>query len=220
LYDPWLDYNDDGVINIYDVVAVTSIYGSTGTPINHTACKELEARVEALETKIPELEAKIDSLNASLADLEARVNELEAKPYAIRFNSTFTYYADVTTETMNWVDMDYMSVTITLNRTSYLLIMFSAEAMNNLEGKRIAIRALVDGQTAYPNALFFFTPYIHDSLGWPYTHSHVVDYMSYTYNFLMPSVSQGTHTVKIQWGVTGGTGYVDARNLIVIALPT
>lgn len=36
-YDPWRDLNDDGIINIYDVVMVTGIYGSTGTPINKTA---------------------------------------------------------------------------------------------------------------------------------------------------------------------------------------
>jgi hypothetical protein len=36
-YDPWCDVNDDGLINIFDVVAITSRYGKTGTPINKTA---------------------------------------------------------------------------------------------------------------------------------------------------------------------------------------
>ncbi|MCD6240937.1 hypothetical protein J7K27_05390 [Candidatus Bathyarchaeota archaeon] len=31
-YDPWADMNDDGVINILDVVKVASIYGTTGDP--------------------------------------------------------------------------------------------------------------------------------------------------------------------------------------------
>ncbi len=33
-YDPWLDYNDDGVIDAYDLQALGHAYGSTGTPLN------------------------------------------------------------------------------------------------------------------------------------------------------------------------------------------
>jgi len=33
-YDPWLDYNDDGVIDVYDLQALGHAYGSTGTPLN------------------------------------------------------------------------------------------------------------------------------------------------------------------------------------------
>lgn len=32
-YNPWADLNNDGIINILDVVGVTGIYGATGTPI-------------------------------------------------------------------------------------------------------------------------------------------------------------------------------------------
>jgi hypothetical protein len=67
-YDPWYDLNDDGIIDIYDVVSVCAIYDSKGTPINKTAL-------------LLELQAKIDSLNASLLDLKAyietRITELE-----------------------------------------------------------------------------------------------------------------------------------------------
>jgi hypothetical protein len=33
-YDYWADLNDDGIIDILDIVKVTSRYGATGTPIN------------------------------------------------------------------------------------------------------------------------------------------------------------------------------------------
>jgi hypothetical protein len=36
-YNPWADLNNDGVINILDVVGVTGIYGATGTPITKAA---------------------------------------------------------------------------------------------------------------------------------------------------------------------------------------
>jgi hypothetical protein len=33
-YNPWLDYNDDGIIDAYDLQALGQAYGSTGTPLN------------------------------------------------------------------------------------------------------------------------------------------------------------------------------------------
>ena len=57
-YDPWYDLNDDGEIDIVDVVIVALRFGTTGEPINKTALLlELQSRVdflnEALETRIP-----------------------------------------------------------------------------------------------------------------------------------------------------------------------
>ena len=52
-YNPWRDLNDDGIINIYDVVMVTGIYGSTGTPINKTELLlELLDRVDSNEGRL------------------------------------------------------------------------------------------------------------------------------------------------------------------------
>jgi len=65
-YDPWYDLNDDGKIDVLDVVLVTNKYGTTGTPINKT---EL----------LLELQIKINSLNASLSELQSKVNALEEK---------------------------------------------------------------------------------------------------------------------------------------------
>ena len=55
-YDPWLDTNDDGEIDIYDIVAMCNIYGTKGTPINKTELLlDLLERVEALENQsLPE----------------------------------------------------------------------------------------------------------------------------------------------------------------------
>lgn len=52
-YDPWLDNNDDGKIDIYDVVEVASAYGSVGTPINKTAMLlDLWDRVSLIENSL------------------------------------------------------------------------------------------------------------------------------------------------------------------------
>jgi hypothetical protein len=34
-YNPWADMNDDGIVDIFDVVAVTGIYESTGEPVKN-----------------------------------------------------------------------------------------------------------------------------------------------------------------------------------------
>jgi hypothetical protein len=53
-YDPWYDFDDDGDIDIYDIVDIAGRYGTTGTPLNKTEfLLELEARIAALETRIP-----------------------------------------------------------------------------------------------------------------------------------------------------------------------
>jgi hypothetical protein len=49
-YDPWLNYNDDGKIDLKDVYAMHQAYGAAGTPINKTQMLlDLQNRLEALE---------------------------------------------------------------------------------------------------------------------------------------------------------------------------
>lgn len=52
-YDPWIDTNDDGIIDVQDLQILAVIYSTSGTPINKTAL-------------LLELAARIDSLNATL----------------------------------------------------------------------------------------------------------------------------------------------------------
>jgi hypothetical protein len=63
-YDPWCDINDDGLIDIVDLVNLAIRFGGEGTPINKTA---LLLKVNATFTQ---LLAEIDSLNASLKALK------------------------------------------------------------------------------------------------------------------------------------------------------
>lgn len=75
-YDPWVDLNDDGVVDIQDLVKIISLYGTHGTAINKT---EL----------LLELMSEIDSLNATLMELESTVNYLNTT--VININETVAY---------------------------------------------------------------------------------------------------------------------------------
>jgi len=55
-YDPWLDSDYNGVIDIFDIVRLCNIYGTTGTPLNTTQL--------------------LLDLNASLTDLQNQINAL------------------------------------------------------------------------------------------------------------------------------------------------
>ena len=42
-YDPWLDYNDDGVIDVLDLQALAEVYGTSGTPLSMPASLEYDS---------------------------------------------------------------------------------------------------------------------------------------------------------------------------------
>jgi len=142
------------------------------------------------------------------------VTSLKLAPNAIPFASTYSTIETTTTETVNWVDMTGMSVTLTVGRTSHLLIMLSTEAYNSDSLERTIVHAVVGASEAYPGEIWMTPPILETSL-----HTHLHGIAAYSYNFYEPSLSSGTYTIKIQWMVTGGTGHALYRTLTVIALP-
>jgi len=117
-------------------------------------------------------------------------------------------------ETVQYVDVDDMSVILTLDETSNVLIFYSCEASPDYD-EQILIRALVGETEACPGEIFL-TPIIFD---YSQTDTYLPWMGSYTYNFHVSSVSPGTYTIKIQWLVTGGVGEMDYRNLFAMAIP-
>jgi hypothetical protein len=66
IYDPWKDINDDGKLDILDIVLITGQYAASGTPIDKTAL-------------LLELEDRIENLNASLTELRSQLEEIEKR---------------------------------------------------------------------------------------------------------------------------------------------
>jgi len=60
-YDPWYDFDDDGDIDIYDIVDIAGRYGTTGTPINKTELLlKIQARVDVLNSTLIALQEQIE----------------------------------------------------------------------------------------------------------------------------------------------------------------
>jgi len=83
-YDPWIDVNDDGVIDISDLVIMVGSIPSSGQKINKTALLlELQTRIDSLNSSLLNLEAylntKIVTLETSLVELQSRLEALEAR---------------------------------------------------------------------------------------------------------------------------------------------
>jgi len=203
----------------------------------------LEAQVTIMNSAIIQLEILYDNLNASLTSqqsridilnstLTSRLDELENRLDALEssklvWNSTYLGSA-ATTETTMWRDVanstHTLSVSIGVNRTSYLLVMFSTMAYNygsdGVISNQIYAQAVLNTQVLYPTWLRV-NPTV-EEVGWfglAY-HHHMLTYGTYSYNFQPQLVNAGNHTVKMQWRVDGGTGYLLGSALTVIALPT
>ncbi len=122
-YSPWGDLNDDGAINIFDVVWLAGRYGTTGTPMNKTALFELEARVEALETRIPQI-GYISVPPAAFVPVDSSWWVLTTN-YLANYEATITtllgavqlpHGAIVTNMTVHWRDVGTQAVMTSLRR--------------------------------------------------------------------------------------------------------
>jgi hypothetical protein len=66
-YDPWVDVNDDGIIDIVDLVNVAIRFGEEGTLINKTALLlNLQKKVDSLNSSLIELQSEIDSIKEEM----------------------------------------------------------------------------------------------------------------------------------------------------------
>jgi len=243
-YSPWMDTNDDGKIDMYDIGNVAAQYMTSGDPINKTALlydvnntfTQLLNRIAILNSSLTELnqsnillQSQIDALSSRVNTLEsnystmlARIDALEEKTaHPLPFSQTSTTYAATTTTA--WTDVVNLGVSITLEENSTLLIMFSAEAYNTLDAYTSAYiytRALVDANVAIPSEITL-TPHI-EQTGWAglLWHHHQLVWGAYTYNYFATAIAPGVHNIKMQFRVSEGTGIFNDCTLTVIALPT
>jgi hypothetical protein len=184
-YDAWKDINDDGKLDILDIVQISSQYGATGTPINKTALLwELQTEMNNLNASILQLQSKITGLETSLASMNASIDNLKNRidNVAYTYNSSWAdngvwIYSYSRNE---WHQIPEMSVSINLSRTSFVRITFSSDLGKPSYGGMI--RILVDSNIAYPGLITLKN----------------TDSMYFSMDFYLPNVSPGVHLVEAQ----------------------
>jgi len=129
---------------------------------------------------------------------------------AIPYNSTHIIGISSMSST-SWLNMSDTSVSLHLDRTSHVLIMFSASARmtSMVSPVTMYVRALVGNTIANPDTGTSFSTNV----------ASVFECSAFV--FYLPNVNSGTYTVYIQWTVSNAmvTGYVNERTLNVLALP-
>ncbi len=76
-YDPWIDTNDDGIIDIFDIAKLALAFGAEGTPINKTALLlDLLNRLDALNATVIEQQNTINQLDSTVTYLNQTVVNL------------------------------------------------------------------------------------------------------------------------------------------------
>lgn len=99
-YDPWVDLDDNGEIDIFDALILAGVFGSEGTPINKTASLlELQQGIDLLNMSISELGLRMDDAEADTADLNATLEaRIPQKGYISVSAATFV----ASDNTANW----------------------------------------------------------------------------------------------------------------------
>lgn len=130
---------------------------------------------------------------------------------AIPYNSTHIISISTYTSSTSWLNMSDTSVSLHLDRTSHVLIMFSASARmtSMVSPVTMYVRALVGNTIANPDTGTSFSTNVASA------------FECSAFVFYLPNVNPGTYTVYIQWTVSNAlvTGYVYERTLNVLALP-
>jgi len=127
-YDPWRDINDDGVINILDVVEITTRYATTGLPVNKTALlynvnatltslleriASINASLLTLLSSVTALQTNLNSLNASMSDVQALLATLEGNVSALETDVANLHATDAQLSSR----LDALNATLTLLET-------------------------------------------------------------------------------------------------------
>lgn len=91
----------------------------------------------------------------------------------------------------------------TTTGTSTIMVQFSGSASLSAAGQTMYIRATVDGTPVNPGQMSYSG----------------TAFSSISYAGFLPRVAAGTHTVTMQWMVTGGTGAISNRTFTVWVIP-
>jgi len=110
---------------------------------------------------------------------------------------------DISTTSGSFVDIEDLATSIDLYENGDITITLTSEA-ETTGGKRMFVRAVIDGQAASPSDVVFCNS--------SFTGTH-------SFTFTVQNVTLGTHDVRVQWKVDGeGTAYLGDRTMTVASI--
>jgi hypothetical protein len=169
---------------------------------------ELADTITQLQSNLTQLHDELSSLTMQLqqATPNYSITNLHLAASALPFN--FTSSTQTSTDSTAWTTIPDSSLSIQTPRNSSLIILFSSELAINNESYQTRFRVTLDTDIHLPDdvGIFYFP---------------VADYYwgITTFTFYALNVTAGTHTIDLQWAVTGSTGFLRNLNLMVFALP-
>ena len=116
-YDPWIDTNDDGIIDVYDIAAMGRAYGTSGEPINKTdlllnlnaSVTELHAKVESLSPRVERLEQTLwQEINSTFYSMQKTPAYIVSQ--VIAGGITYTCMQSGKTGALEWYSTDAEAV--------------------------------------------------------------------------------------------------------------
>lgn len=95
IYSPWGDLNDDGIINIFDIVWISGRYQTTGVPVNKTELLyNVSDTFTELRAQIAELQTQLEALNTSVVSMNSTINYLNTSISYLSETATRFLYSD------------------------------------------------------------------------------------------------------------------------------
>jgi len=138
IYSPWGDLNDDGIIDIFDIVWLSGRYQKTGTPVNKTELlynvsdtfAELRAQIAELQTQIQTLNTSVVALNSTITYFNTSIAYLSETATRFLYSDELPVDLWITSGvgTTGWVTIKSMTIppNTLLNRTVLMLLSWMA----------------------------------------------------------------------------------------------
>jgi hypothetical protein len=130
-YDPWCDLDDDGDIDIFDIVDIANRYGTTGTPVNKTELLyNVSDTLADLLTQIETLQAQITTMTTNIVEMNNTLTYLSETSTRFLYSDGLPVdlWIDSGIKDTGWVTVKSVAIppNTLLNRTVLLLLSWMA----------------------------------------------------------------------------------------------
>jgi len=157
-YDPLVDFNEDGTINMRDIQNLILMFNAAGTSLNRTALldqqsqiNDLNVSISALQSNVTSIKAEIDSLendfafaNGSLQSLQSRVENLSLRIDNVQSAIDALNYSMIEYESrMGSLEASNLALELKVDNLNASLTLLQS-MVNNLDGNMTLLESRVN----------------------------------------------------------------------------